>query len=165
MDIYFQDGYGKLYEEIEGGIAEIFNYKSPLGEIKHQFIRREIPINLPDEKKYYDLITPYGYGGPLVSSATENKRVELCRAFGVEFHKYCMKNNIVSEFVRFHPIYNNAIDFKELYQATCIRKTLGTNLKDYYDPIQSEFSKSCRKISAKQLIKALHIELMNRLMK
>ena len=56
-----------------------------------------------------------------------------------------MKNNIVSEFIRFHPICQNALDFKEIYNATCIRKTLGTNLEKYDNPIQEEFSKSCRK--------------------
>ena len=32
-----------------------------------------------------------------------------------------------------------------MYNAQCIRKTLGTNLKDFDDPIMAEFGKSCRK--------------------
>jgi len=51
----------------------------------------------------------------------------------------------VSEFVRFHPIIRNAIDFKKCYEIDHIRNTVGTNLKDFDDPFQSEFSKSCRK--------------------
>ncbi|MEG1578858.1 MAG: hypothetical protein RR336_08850, partial [Oscillospiraceae bacterium] len=66
MDIYFDENYGKLYEEIECGTAEVFRFSSELGEVKHQFIQREIPILLADGKTRFDLITPYGYGGPLV---------------------------------------------------------------------------------------------------
>ena len=144
MDIYFQNGYGKLYEEIEGGTAEIYNYKSSLGEIKHQYIRREIPFDVSGGSRCYDLITPYGYGGPIVLSGNEDGKKDLCIAFEKEFSEYCKENNIVCEFVRFHPVINNAKDFKEIYNPIFMRHTLGTNLKDYYDPIKNEFSKSCR---------------------
>lgn len=62
-----------------------------------------------------------------------------------KFTKYCIDNYIVSEFIRFHPIFENALDFKGIYDVAYSRHTVGTNLKDYDDPVQAEFSKSLRR--------------------
>ena len=144
MDIYFTEEYGKLCEVIEKGTSQVFRYKSEYGEIQHQFIKREIP-QLVDGKQYFDITTPYGYGGPLILSVQNGKKEQLCEEFGKAFARYCEENRIVSEFVRFHPIKNNAVDFEKLYHPIYIRNTLGTNLSDFDDPVQSEFSKGCRK--------------------
>ncbi|RKQ34283.1 GNAT family N-acetyltransferase [Oceanobacillus halophilus] len=149
-DIYFEENYGKLYEDIENGKSEVFEYNSSIGKVFHLFIKREIPFSV-NGKKYYDLVTPYGYGGPLIIECKEGYRVELVKNFEDEFQKYCNDNDIVSEFVRFHPIEGNAIDFKECYEINHIRNTVGTNLVDFNDPFQSEFSKSCRKNIRKAL--------------
>lgn len=150
LDIYFDPNYGKLYESIENGTCEVYNHESELGSIRHMFIKRKIPMEI-EGVTYYDLVTPYGYGGPVIVSHNEAKRDLLISEFISEFRKYCMKNNIVSEFVRFHPVIENAYDFKEYYDVSYIRNTVGTNLNDYDDPFQSEFSKSCRKRIRKAL--------------
>ena len=50
--------------------------------------------------EWFDFATPYGYGGWIVEgSATE----EIFQ----EYSEWCYKNNIVSEFVRFHPVVKN----------------------------------------------------------
>lgn len=151
LDIYFEQNYPKLYEKIENGVAKKFEYEDKNGKIFNQFILREIPIKIKDNK-YYDIVTPYGYGGPVIEKCVGNKKNELLKKYASKFKEYCIKNNIISEFVRFHPIINNAKDFKIMYNAQCIRKTLGTNLKDFEDPVISEFSKSCRK-NIRQAIK------------
>lgn len=154
MDIYFTKKYGELCEEIEGGISEIFRFESNNGDIHHMFIKR--PINqVIDGVQYYDLITPYGYGGPLMMARSKERKKELCNEFEYSFMKYCIDNHIVSEFVRFHPIINNAQDFANIYHPVFTRKTLGTNLADYEDPVQSEFSKSCRKNIRRALRKGI----------
>ncbi len=144
-DIYFMRQYGELYEEMENGKLEIFEYNSDIGSISNMFIKREIPIMIGEEK-YYDIITPYGYGGPIIVSCNDElKKDELVKGYYDEFKYYCLKNNIVAEFIRFHPINNNARDFEKVYDVEFVRKTVGTNIKDYEDPIQSEFKKGCRK--------------------
>lgn len=144
MDIYFTEEYGKLCQQIEDGVCETFYYQSDLGSVHHMFIKKQIPQRI-NNKQYYDLITPYGYGGPLVVLSNNSSAKDLCREFEHAFSEYCSEHSIVSEFVRFHPIMQNAKDFQEIYHPSCIRKTLGTNLEDYEDPVQSEFSKGCRK--------------------
>lgn len=159
LDIYFEENYGKLYEKVEKGKAKIFRLKSELGEVRNQFIIREIPIKI-DSETYYDIVTPYGYGGPIIIDCNKNHKTELVKQYFEAFSRYCYENNIVSEFIRFHPLFNNVDDFKEYYDVSCIRKTLGTNLKDYDDPIQSEFSKSCRRNIRKALNKGIKYEVI-----
>ena len=61
------------------------------------------------------------------------------------FGKYCDENKIVSEFVRFHPIVNNQADFRNMYETVYMHNTVGTDIANHNDPVQEEFSKSCRK--------------------
>ena len=151
-DIYFSLNYGKLYEKIENGIACVWEYKGKEGYIKHMFIKRLIPQSVFG-MKYYDLLTPYGYGGPHIIKIGEGySKEDLLNAFQNSFQKYCEDENIVSEFIRFYPLSSNGIDFQNIYDSTLNRYTLGTNLKDFEDPIQIEFSKSCRK-TIRQILK------------
>jgi len=147
-DIYFELDYAKINEPIENGVAIEFRIDNDNGLITHTFIKRKIPFKIED-KQYYDIITPYGYGGPIIHKAINKK--ELLNDFYLEFSKYCDDNDIVSEFIRFHPIFNNQFDFSSIYDIQFLRKTIGTNLKDYAEPVNSEFSKSTRKLIRKNL--------------
>lgn len=144
LDIYFEPNYGKLYEKIENGLSTLYEFKGDYGKIHHLFIKRQIDVEV-DGTIWYDLTTPYGYGGPIILECEEGKEDLLVEEFNKSFGQYCLDNNIVSEFIRFHPLYNNAQDFDTMYNVSYIRNTVGTNLADFEDPFQSEFSKSCRK--------------------
>lgn len=138
-DIYYNIYYGKLYEKTEHGKIETFEVNSEYGKIEHIFIKREIE----NQKNYYDIVTPYGYGGPIITECQDKEK--LLAQFKESFTEYCSENNIVSEFIRFHPIFENALDFKGIYDVVYSRHTVGTNLMDYEDPVQAEFSKSLRR--------------------
>lgn len=144
MDIFFEKEYGKLYEDLENGKCEMFEFRHPLGTVRHLFIKREIPMTVRTET-YYDIVTPYGYGGPLILDCEAENKYQLVEEFHNAFQQYCKENRIVAEFIRFHPILKNTEDFKGCYEVKFMRNTVGTNLKDYEDPVQSEFSKSTRK--------------------
>ena len=98
-DIYYNTEYSKLY----AGDGEIFNYKYSEGDSYVQFIALKRLINKVGSKvvkeKLYDLETPYGYGGPVTNS---NNKDFLERAFN-SYRAECIKENIVCEFIRFHP--------------------------------------------------------------
>ena len=161
MDIYFREAYGKLNEYIENGTCETFEYRSELGLVRHMFIKRQLPFPV-DGEQWYDLITPYGYGGPQVVRAQEGAKEALCEAFGNAFSEYCRDNRIVSEFIRFHPLEGNAADFQALYHPIYMRKTLGTDLESYADPVQSEFSRGCRKSIRQALRKGVEVHVTER---
>src|SRR5690606_41134865 len=131
--------YGKLYEDIESGKCEYFEFNHELGNISYVFLKRSICEGL------YDIVSPYGYGGPVIRVSKKGREKELVKEFQKEFSKYCEEQNIITEFVRFHPILENHRNFEEIYEIEYSRKTVGTNLSKYDDPFNDEFSKSCRK--------------------
>lgn len=154
-DIYFDPGYGALYEAAEGGKALCWRYEGPEGGVDHQFILRKIPVEAEDGP-WFDLVTPYGYGGPVIRYLNPGYEKEaLVRAFERSFSQYCGEQRIVSEFVRFHPLEENAQDFASVYHSECIRRTVGTNLKDFDDPVAAEFSSGCRKQIRRALAKGI----------
>lgn len=149
-DIYFEPNYGKLYGGNENEYFKFYEFKSSLGTVIHLFIMRKIPLEI-NNQCYFDLVTPYGYGGPIITECIPGYKLQLVKEFEMDFKSFCSKNDIVSEFVRFHPVKGNATDFESVYSINNIRKTVGTNIKDFEDPITSEFSKSTRKMIRKIL--------------
>ncbi|WP_033543325.1 peptidoglycan bridge formation glycyltransferase FemA/FemB family protein [Planococcus sp. CAU13] len=144
VDLYFELQYGRLYEKLENGICDVYEFSHRLGTVRHMFIKREIPERI-DGQIYYDIVTPYGYGGPMLSGCLPENRQELTREFHAAFSRYCAEEHIVSEFIRFHPVLNNADDFKEIYDVRYMRPTVGTNLLSFDDPVAREFSKTAKK--------------------
>lgn len=142
LDIYFNPEYGKLCELVDNGSCETFVLETEFGTVSNMFIKRPAPY-LIDGVQYFDAVTPYGYGGPVICSATDKEKLLQC--YAEAFAAYCRENHIICEFVRFHPIYRNYADFESVYQTIYSRHTVGTNLKDFTDPVQSEFSKTARR--------------------
>lgn len=140
-DIYYNPKYGKLYENMENARLCNFHFESEHGSIDHTFLLREIKSE--SVAGYYDAVTPYGYGGPVVQWALDKE--QLIQGFEQVFRDYCHEHRIVSEFVRFHPIFKNASDFAKVYQVAYSRQTVGTNLREFDDPVQAEFAKSLRR--------------------
>ncbi len=160
-DIYFEQGYGKLYENHEGGTCEIFEFNNAVGSVYHMFIKRLIPITV-NGSPYYDIVTPYGYGGPLIKECKKGFEDKLVNEFMKQFESYCNDNNIVSEFIRYHPVIGNVKEFKNYYNVTYIRNTVGTNLAEFEDPVQAEFSKSCRKDVRRALKKGVSYKVLEK---
>lgn len=140
-DIYFEPAYARLYETEKNKSVE-YRFECQYGIITNLFLKRDIDIQTGDGKKYYDIITPYGYGGPVILETSDKNA--LIASYMLDFQYYTEKNNIVSEFVRFHPIVGNGLDFKTAYCSIYDRKTVGTNLT-YDDVVATEFSKHKRK--------------------
>ena len=140
-DIYFEPAYARLYES-ENSKAEEFRFECEYGLITNLFLKRSIPVSLGNGARYYDLITPYGYGGPVIHWSSDQEK--LIKAYMAEFQAYAERENIVDEFVRFHPILGNGKVFQAAYGSLFDRKTVGTNLT-YDDVIGIEFSKHKRK--------------------
>ena len=140
-DIYFEPDYARLYETEDSKAVE-YRFKCEFGVITSLFLKRKVNILLDDGIQYYDIITPYGYGGPVIHSTTDKEK--LISAYMENFRAYTLRENIIAEFVRFHPIIGNGVDFKDAYNAIYDRKTVGTNLT-YEDVIGTEFSKHKRK--------------------
>jgi len=102
------DGECKAYF---GGEGLLFVYGNNQNFILYPFFKR--PASALQSRNglaspQYDIISPYGYGGPLILSEDDSSEI-LWKKFLSEFHGYCKDNNVVSEFCRLHPIFENHI--------------------------------------------------------
>lgn len=143
-DIYFQERYGELYEEHEEGEVQTFEYHSDYGTVKNLFIKRKIPVNL-SEKDYYDITTPYGFGGPVTFDVKNLEK--LLSGYFNSFSEYCRENNIVSEFIRFHLLENNDVMQYYYGETMLVGMNIARNLKkplwqDCHKSIKRDFKKS-----------------------
>jgi hypothetical protein len=137
-DVYFFHEYCSLYKKLENGEPLLFLYKDKTGTtICYPFLKRNInslPFisAKPLDKDYYDIISPYGYGGPLYDSVDADTIIRFREAF----NEYCNKENIISEFVRFHPILENHKYLSDLMYIKKISQTiyidLNKNEKEIY---------------------------------
>lgn len=108
-DLYFDPNYAKIYENIDGK-SETFHFTCPYGQMRNTFILRPVKWAL-DGKQWFDIVTPYGYGGPVVLSCTDMEK--LMAAYREAFTAYCLEHNIVCEFIRFH-LFDN-VDVRQHY--------------------------------------------------
>jgi len=138
-DIYCETRYGEIYNEIEGGTCHSVKYTSEYGTVMTTFIQRPIPFNTGN-RRYYDIITPYGFGGPVIVESSNDRL--LIEGFTEAFREYCMRSGIICEFVRFHPLLNNACSWSETYDVRLDRKMIAIDLT--YPDIRDQFKHNCR---------------------
>ena len=155
MDIYFEPEYGKLNEKTEDGCAESFLFECEYGRVQNVYIKRRAPYLL-DGEQYYDAITPYGYGGPVILECSDRER--LLTAYKDAYLAHCSRERIVDEFVRFHPLEENALCFGEVYETVYSRHTVAVDLtKADYSAVQ--FSPDCRNMIRKAAKKGVTVSI------
>jgi serine/alanine adding enzyme len=123
-DIYFTYEFFLSSLLVDGGEPILFFYEDENGKVAYPFIKREIP-NLKN-KVYYDITTPYGYGGPLIQIIGDKE--QFLEQFRKKIKSYCEKNDIVSEFIRFHPLLENQMGLDRYLDISYIRNTIYMDL-------------------------------------
>lgn len=138
-DVYFYHGYCYSYLNIEGGVPSLFYYEDEKGvKIGYTFIKRAIELPFWRDEDVYDIMTPYGYGGPLTENADEHS----IKAFREAFSQYCLEENIVSEFIRFHPLLNNHHHLNEIVDIVSGRETIYIDLTLSEQELVSNYHKN-----------------------
>ena len=140
MDTYFEEEYAKLYETDKEKV-EIFEYDNENGKGRNIFLKREIPLKI-NNQVYYDIITPYGYGGPIFEIKEDINKQKFVDEYCEKFSEYCKKNNIVSEFIRFHPLERNYENLEKFYQINHISNTIFMDLSSEEEILKNMTSKT-----------------------
>jgi hypothetical protein len=112
--LYKADEYAKIVACFEtDGDACKFEIKLDNHYAYYNFIKRK--IQKFENEKFYDIITPFDYGGIYYSS------IDILPLFFEKFSLWCKENYIVSEFLRFDPcatfdfnIFSYYIDVKKI---------------------------------------------------
>lgn len=129
-DIYYLNGYVKAFQIIGDGEPFLISYESETNKAFCVIMKRDISnfIKLSNNLKnncYYDVITPYGYGGFIFENEPTSKdllelKTELTQIF--------KRNNIISAFFRFHPVLRNARFHESFSNVIDLGKTIAMDL-------------------------------------
>lgn len=161
-DIFFTPEYCKIYEANGEGEAKCFVYEEEGRIVCYPFLYRkinELPLVRQSglEEEYFDIITPYGYGGPLTNVTDLAGNGSFFRRFEQAFDSFCKESRIVSEFVRFHPLIRN----HEFYQAAepkFERQTVHIDLRKSRDDMLSSYTATNRNRIRKAIKDGLEVK-------
>ncbi len=132
QDIYFTPEYYALYEEYGDGKAHCFVFQKDGNLILYPFLKNSInALGYQLDNEYFDIQGAYGYNGIVSSSKDKN----FINTFHACFEKYCIENNIIAEFTRFHPILNNYELSINNINVVLDRKTVALNVNQSYNDI------------------------------
>lgn len=129
-DIYYRAEYYRMQEKNGDGVGNLFVFEDEERIAVYPFMLNEIK-GYDLEDRYYDIETAYGYGGPVVNC--KDKR--FIEKFEKSFNEYCIEENIVAEFIRFHPLIKNQYIFKENIDVSHNRYTVYIDLNKSTDEI------------------------------
>ena len=104
-DVYWLNGYVKAFQIHGDGEPLLFFYDDGTTRginvvMKRDIARDERFKGLIPENHYFDIATPYGYGGWIIEGEEPEKLFAA-------YEGWIKKNGIISEFVRFHPLIEN----------------------------------------------------------
>ena len=119
-DVYYLSGYVMAFMIHGDGVPQLLYYEAEGIRAIYVYMKRETDI-----EGYYDSVTPYGYGGVLFEGDTSEEN--LCTFWKAYISK--MKDeNIVDNFVRYHPVLANAVPMKSISNVIDLGKTVAFDL-------------------------------------
>ena len=121
-DVYWFSGYVKAFELNGDGKPMLFYYDDGSVRGINVVMKRDVAdaasISGKIEKgKYYDFVTPYGYGGWLIDGGRP-------QALFTAYEEWCRAHGIVCEFVRFHSVLQNHRTAEPFYEVTGLGNTV-----------------------------------------
>ena len=142
-EIYYHWSYNEAFYKMGDGEPTLFYLSDKNTRIYCVLMRRKISdLELfKDFSGYYDVSTPYGYGGTTMKGALN---FELLEQFFDEMTAYCTANKIVSEYQRLDPVSRNAALYAgQPYDCTDFSKTVCMSLQSP-EQIWSDMKSQCR---------------------
>lgn len=155
-DVYYLSGYSKGFYIHSDGHPLLFYYEDENIKAINVAMKRDIAEdsrfkNKIENNTYFDLTTPYGYGGWLIQGSGS-----LDRLFN-EYKTWCINNNIISEVIRFHPVLANQEILRNIYDVMDLGKTISIDLQSQ-ETVWSNFTTQNRGKIKKALKNEVTIE-------
>ena len=145
-DVYWLNGYVKAFQLHGDGDPLLFYYDDGKTRGINVVMKRDVAKDDAfkgriEEGRYFDFSTPYGYGGWIIEG---NDPGNLFNAYSV----WLERKEIVSEFIRFHPMLKNhesCRDFYEIIQLGEVVHMELTSPEDIWNNIVSKNRNMIRK--------------------
>ena len=154
-DVYYLSGYVKAFHIHGDGEPLLFYYEDCDCKGINVVMKRDISkdnnfLGKIEANKFFDFATPYGYGGWLIVG-------DNWKQLFIEYEKWCNKNNIVSEFVRFHPVLFNHIYSAQAYEIIPLGETVSIDTTDK-ELIWNNFNSKNRNVIRKAIKNKIQIK-------
>ncbi len=126
-DVYFEPEYAALYCFDPSTRAVLFTCREDDNVWVCVFLLRPIRgFGDPSlDCRWFDIETPYGYGGPLANTDDP----DFLAAAQAEFGRWCLSQKVVTEFVRSHPLMRNQRWLDPQMDVVHDRDTLSVDLE------------------------------------
>lgn len=149
-DVYYLSNYTKAFQLHGDGDPTLLFYEDENMKALSVVMKRDIAkdksfYNKLELNTLFDITTPYGYGGFIIDGESSK---ESLQQLDDEFTSFCLKENIVSEFVRFHPVLNNSKHLSSIYDVIELGRTITLNLNSQ-EQIWSELISKNRNVIRK----------------
>ena len=137
-DVYWLSGYVKAFQIHGDGEPLLFLYEDESVRGINVVMKRDVAMDKHfldkiSEGQYFDFATPYGYGGwivePTVLDIGGGAKVDtdITELFN-SYTAWCVKNGIISEFVRYHPMLRNHEVCKSFYDVVRLGEVVHMDL-------------------------------------
>ena len=130
-DVYYLSNYVKAFKIHGDGEPLLLSYETDnlrgINVVMKRDISQFAPLNsFLRPETYFDIVTPYGYGGFIFEGDTSESAMEHFHLQYLEFLKY---NHVVSEFVRYHPQLKNANVMRSVSTISDLGQTISMDLE------------------------------------
>ena len=129
-DVYHLPQYTKAFHVHGDGDPMLFYYQADHTQAINVVFKRDIArcsqfAGAIPANTYFDISTPYGYGGFLIEGETSEPAIAKLND---AYTDYCISSGIISEFVRFHPLLNNHLSLAPMYEIMGMGPTVYLDL-------------------------------------
>ena len=154
-DVYYLSGYAKAFRIHGDGEPLLFYYEDCDCKGINVVMKRDISKDKNfsgkiNSNQFFDFATPYGYGGWIIIG-DNSKRLFY------EYEKWCSENNIVSEFVRFHPVLLNHVYSTQAYDVVPLGETVSIDTTNK-ELIWANFNTKNRNVIRKAINNSVQIK-------
>jgi len=143
-DIHSHPDYLDMFSKYLSVELVYFLYGDPNDYILVPFFKKRLTNN-EGGGEYFDLVSPWYYGGPIYCVNKKSAVPGLSRSLRSALNKYCAGNNIVSEFQRLNPAIDNYMLYKNDSGLVFNRETVCVDLRKSLEQIKKEYAYSVRK--------------------
>ena len=126
-DVYWLSGYVKAFKIHGDGEPLLFFYDCASTRGINVVMKRDVAQDEHfkgkiEAGKYFDFATPYGYGGWLIEGSNIDGLFS-------EYNRWLQKNEVISEFVRFHPMLKNHMVCESFYEVIQLGEVVHMDLE------------------------------------
>lgn len=141
QDIYFTPEYYHLYEELGDGKTQCFVFEEDKKIALYPYLINSVnEVGYDLNEQYYDIQGAYGYNG--ISTNSYNQH--FLNSFFDCFDEYCKQHNIIAEFLRINPLFQNPLIHRKNYELVHDRDNINANLLKE-NIFETEYEYSTRK--------------------